>query len=135
MAPLNLRLLLRTLRPARHRRRGRDPATSSPAAQLRTGKLEKERETEILFAINIDVLENVWVHHATTQYLEPTCMSAHAAAIAAHYAADIHLSGRFRKRKERGPEANSQIVTLKKMFHEIGKNTLQNGEIDVFVHP
>src|SRR5512139_1097616 len=97
---------------------------------------EAEGKADESLGVDVDVPEDVGVHHAASQHLQPPGVRADAAAFAAtHHAADVHYGRRFGERKERRPEAHRQIVALEEVAHEVGEHALQVGERHRLVDP
>src|SRR3989338_1159721 len=97
---------------------------------------QAERETEIFFAVDVDMLQHVRVHHAAAQHLQPPGVAAHATSGAVtHHAGDIHFRRRLGERKKRRAKAYRQIFALEELLHEIGEHALQHREADFFGNP
>src|SRR5574340_767862 len=85
---------------------------------------QAESETEIFFAVDVDVLQHVGMHHAAAADLQPAAVPAH-----------VHLRRRLGEREERGPETHPQIVAFEEALQEVLHHALEIGETDLLVDP
>src|SRR5574340_617927 len=85
---------------------------------------QPEGETEIFFAVDVDVLQHVGVHHAAATDFQPAAVPAH-----------VHLGRWLGEREERGAETHAQIIALKEALQEILHHALEVGEADLFIDP
>ena len=89
---------------------------------------EAEGETAVFGTVDTAVFQDVGIHHAAAENLDPTGVFAKVAACAAaDVAGDVHFRGWFREREVRGTQTNANLIA-EHTLREIEQSLLHIGK-------